>query len=71
MNPPRFEMEHALKKFLTLHGISIKKPHIERPKPVQEGAEPKSAAVKKRKRRRSINKDQNNSENLHAETQRR
>ena len=46
MNPPRFEMEHALKKFLTSHGITVKRVP---PKPSAEGeAKPK----RKRRRRR-------------------
>jgi len=45
MNPPRFEMEHALRKFLSNHGIT-RKPH---PKPVVHEAGAKPA---KRKRRR-------------------
>jgi len=36
MNPPRFELGHALRKFLSVRGITIKRPHVERPKPVQE-----------------------------------
>ena len=44
MNPPRLELEHAVRKFLTAHGITVKKPH---PKPAGE-----SAAVKPKKRRR-------------------
>jgi poly(A) polymerase len=34
MNPPRYEMQHALKKFLTSHGITVKRPL---PKPPAEG----------------------------------
>jgi len=32
MNPPRFEMEHAVRKFLASHSITIKRPHFERSK---------------------------------------
>ncbi|MCL2759254.1 MAG: polynucleotide adenylyltransferase PcnB [Treponema sp.] len=45
MNPPRFELEYSVKKFLTSHGITIKRAL---PKPVNEG----DAAAAKRKRRR-------------------
>ncbi|MCL2174674.1 MAG: polynucleotide adenylyltransferase PcnB [Treponema sp.] len=51
MNPPRYEMEQALKKFLSAHGITVKKPV---PKPAEE-SDPKIAGTKpkpKRKRRR-------------------
>ena len=35
MNPPRFELEHAVKRFFAAHGITVKKSHIiERPKPL-------------------------------------
>lgn len=68
MNPPRFEMENALKKFLTSHGITIKRPLIEKRKPETAAAagntansEGETPAVKKRRRRRrkpkSANKD--------------
>ncbi|MDR0323098.1 MAG: polynucleotide adenylyltransferase PcnB, partial [Treponema sp.] len=52
MNPPRFEMEHALKKFLASHGITVKRSLFEKSKPVHESDELKSTAAKKRKRRR-------------------
>jgi poly(A) polymerase len=58
MNPPRFEMEYALKKFLASHGITIKRPHIERPKPTQEGSGTLPAKKRKRRRRTKVNKDQ-------------
>jgi len=45
MNPPRFELEYAVKKFLSAKGITIKKTP---PKPVAEEGKP----APKRKRRR-------------------
>ncbi|MCL2244905.1 MAG: polynucleotide adenylyltransferase PcnB [Treponema sp.] len=44
MNPPRYDLEYAVRKFLTAHGITVKKSH---PKPVGE-----ASAVKPKKRRR-------------------
>jgi poly(A) polymerase len=53
MNPPKFEMSGALRKFLSNHGITIKRTHLERPKPpAAEGAVTAGAAAKKRRRRR-------------------
>jgi poly(A) polymerase len=52
MNPPRYDMESALKKFLASHGITIKRPHIERAKPALEGTEIIPASARKRRRRR-------------------
>jgi len=51
MNPPRFELEYAIKKFLTSKGITIKRAY---PKPVQtqENTEGKTTAAKKRRRRK-------------------
>jgi poly(A) polymerase len=46
MNPPRFELEYAVKKFLSTKGITIKRIL---PKPAVEGDKP---AVKKKRRRR-------------------
>ena len=46
MNPPRFELQYSLKKYLAAHGITIRRPPL--PKP-QEGAAPK----RKRRRRKS------------------
>jgi poly(A) polymerase len=53
MNPPRYEMEHALRSFLSARGITIKRiyPH-DRPKPAAEGETTPSPAKKKRRRRR-------------------
>jgi poly(A) polymerase len=48
MNPPRYEMQHALKKFLNSHGITIKRPTLAKPA-VESGGEP---AVKTKRRRR-------------------
>ena len=45
MNPPRFELEYAVKKFLSAKGITIKRPP---PKPAAEEGKP----APKRKRRR-------------------
>jgi poly(A) polymerase len=28
MNPPRFELDHAVRRFFTAHGVPIKKSHI-------------------------------------------
>jgi poly(A) polymerase len=47
MNPPRFELEYAVKKFLSVKGITIKRML---PKPVTEGEKP--AAKRKRRRRK-------------------
>jgi len=46
MNPPRFEMEYALKKFLASHGITVKRAP---PKPPVEG---ETKPKRKRRRRR-------------------
>jgi len=48
MNPPRFELEYSVKKFLASHGITIKRAY---PKPVHTH-EGEAAPAKKRKRRR-------------------
>jgi poly(A) polymerase len=48
MNPPRFEMQYALKKFLTSHGITIKRTSLHG-KPAVESGE---TAVKSKRRRR-------------------
>jgi len=52
MNPPRFEMEHALRSFLSARGITVKRiyPH-ERPKPVVT-AEGEAAAPENKRRKR-------------------
>ena len=60
MNPPRYELDHAIRRFFAVHGITIKKSHImERPAaPVRETAETKlavramEAEPRKRRRRR-------------------
>jgi len=44
MNPPRYDMEYAVKKFLTNHGVSIKRP-------VLATVEGKPAPKKKRRRK--------------------
>jgi poly(A) polymerase len=59
MNPPRFEMNRAIRAFLAARGITIKKPHIERLKStIPESEETKAAAIKKRRRRRRRPRDQ-------------
>ena len=62
INPPRYEMEYAVKKFLTSHGITIKRPpYTPKTKPAGETAAPKPASTNVRKRRRprkKINKEQ-------------
>jgi poly(A) polymerase len=45
MNPPRFDMEHAVKKFITNHGVSIKRPAL-------AAVEGKTTANKNRRRRK-------------------
>jgi poly(A) polymerase len=58
MNPPRFELDHAVRRFFAAHGVTIKKSHImDRPKPpTRETADPKPAGrateTEPRKRRR-------------------
>jgi len=52
MNPPRFDLERALRKFFSNRGIAIKRPHIEKPKPAAEAAENKPSVPRKRKRRK-------------------
>jgi len=49
MNPPRFDMEQAVKRFLSARGITIKKPL---PKPVLEGEVKPPGTKPKRKRRK-------------------
>jgi poly(A) polymerase len=49
MNPPRYELEQAVKKFLSVKGITIKRVL---PKPAAEGDEKTPARKKRRKRRR-------------------
>jgi poly(A) polymerase len=47
MNPPKFELSHAVKKFLTAHGITVKRPQ---PKlPTEDAAKPAKKRRKKRK----------------------
>jgi poly(A) polymerase len=48
MNPPRYEMQYALKKFLASHGITIKRPSLAKPA-VESGGE---TTVKSKRRRR-------------------
>jgi poly(A) polymerase len=49
MNPPRYEMQHALKKFLNSHGITIKRPSMHGKHTPESTSEP---AVKSKRRRR-------------------
>jgi poly(A) polymerase len=51
MNPPRFEMEYALKKFLAGHGITIKKLQLDKPKTTGEDGEAKPARKRRRRRK--------------------
>jgi len=51
INPPRFEMEYSVKKFLSDHGITIKKPHLEKTKPAHEGGEIGPSAKRRRRRK--------------------
>jgi poly(A) polymerase len=54
MNPPRFELDHAVRRFFSAHGVTIKKSHLlDRPKtPVRETAEGRASDADPRKRRR-------------------
>ncbi|MDR1836574.1 MAG: polynucleotide adenylyltransferase PcnB [Treponema sp.] len=53
MNPPRIDIECALRKFLSSRGITIKRPHIpDRPKLTVAGGETMPSAANRRKRRR-------------------
>ncbi|MDR0585235.1 MAG: polynucleotide adenylyltransferase PcnB [Treponema sp.] len=55
MNPPGFELDHAVRRFFAAHGITIKKSRfMERPSPARESAEGRidSAEPHKRRRRR-------------------
>jgi poly(A) polymerase len=54
MNPPRFELDHAVRRFFGAHGIVIKKSHLmERPAPPgRETADSRATDADPRKRRR-------------------
>jgi len=52
MNPPRYDLERTLRKFFSSRGITIKRPHVEIPKPAFETSEPKPSVARKRKRRK-------------------
>jgi poly(A) polymerase len=54
MNPPRFELDHAVRLFFAAHGVTIKKSHfLERPKPpAPQAAEGRAESAEPRKRRR-------------------
>jgi len=49
MNPPRYDLERALRKFFSCRGIIIKRPHIEKIKPSAEPIETKPSATRKRR----------------------
>ncbi|MCL2214881.1 MAG: polynucleotide adenylyltransferase PcnB [Treponema sp.] len=49
MNPPRYELEYTVRKFLTLRGISIKR---SMPKSIHSGEGDAQAAKRKRRRRK-------------------
>ena len=51
INPPRYEMEYSVKKFLSDHGITIKKPHFEKPKQAHEDGETVPPAKRRRRRK--------------------
>jgi hypothetical protein len=58
MNPPRFELDHAVRRFFAAHGVTVKKSHImDRSRPAaRETAEAQpalhAAETEPRKRRR-------------------
>jgi poly(A) polymerase len=56
INPPRYEMEYAVKKFLSEHGITIKRPHFEKTKQLLDG-ETGHTAKRHRRRRPKKNKE--------------
>ena len=69
MNPPRVELDHALRRFLAGHNITIKRQHIHaKPKPasgasgnnLQESETKPSVAGRKRRRRKSRVKEKQN-----------
>ncbi|MDR2133973.1 MAG: polynucleotide adenylyltransferase PcnB [Treponema sp.] len=55
MNPPRFELDHAVRLFFAAHGITIKRSHIldlgKAAAPAREGAEGRAAGERRRRRR--------------------
>ena len=59
MNPPRFELEQALKKYFALRGITIKKP-VFKPALISDAGDGIEKLKRKRKRRKKqiINKEQ-------------
>jgi poly(A) polymerase len=52
MNPPRYDLERALRIFFTSHGITIKRAHIEKSKQTVETIENKPFSARKRRRKR-------------------
>ncbi|MCL2251428.1 MAG: polynucleotide adenylyltransferase PcnB [Treponema sp.] len=53
INPPRFELEYALKKFLASHGITVKRLHVPS-MIISEGDGTKSKPKRKRRRKKKI-----------------
>ncbi|MDR2478446.1 MAG: polynucleotide adenylyltransferase PcnB [Treponema sp.] len=66
MNPPRFELDHSVRRFFAAHGVTVKKSHLmERPKPAArstaafdtaEGRSPDGEPHKRHRRRRRASK---------------
>jgi poly(A) polymerase len=58
INPPRCEMEYVVKKFLSDHGITIKRPHLEKPKQAHEGETVPSAKRRRRRKPKKKNEEE-------------
>ena len=63
MNPPRFELGYAVRRFFAAHGVTVKKTHVintasrNGPPPPQEPSEGKAeGTISKKRRRRRKNK---------------
>jgi poly(A) polymerase len=69
MNPPRFELEHAVKRFFAAHGITVKKSYfMERSKPpARETPEVRADLAEPRKRRRRRSRGGKNISNHEGE----
>jgi poly(A) polymerase len=52
MNPPRYDLDRALRKFFMSHGITIKRAYIEKSKQTAETIENKSSSARKRRHKR-------------------